>query len=79
MSTLVHGRASTYQRHACRCDECRAAQTAATKAWRATETGRQKLREVASTRAQALEVLRRRHLLEYREIVAAVRAGEVVE
>ena len=29
----VHGRASTYSRHGCRCDECRAAKTAVTSRW----------------------------------------------
>ena len=76
---LVHGRASTYQRQGCRCDECRAAQTAATRAYRSTPKGRQRARELHSEYEQAKAALARRHQSEYRQILAAIRAGEVVE
>lgn len=33
-ASLTHGKASTYQYHGCRCDLCRAAQTAHVRAWR---------------------------------------------
>jgi len=73
-----HGRNSTYCNHGCRCDACRAANSEYRRAWR-RRGGRDLERRVKLERAAALAVLRDRHYAEYREILTAVRAGEVVD
>lgn len=69
---MIHGTASAYQHHGCRCEACRAHQAAAMRSWR--QRGgitRQMARD--RERQRALAILRDRHRDEYEAILADVR------
>ena len=83
---LVHGRTSTYSKRGCRCDECRAANTASMREW-TRRTGHWSKPEVAARRrsqrstpegrAKEREQYRRYYAENRQVLIAAAKAKEV--
>ena len=74
---MKHGLASTYTNYRCRCDECRRAQTLATRRYRKSNPQiMERTRARVRAEGRAFRELRRRHALEWSEIFLAEIAKE---
>lgn len=77
MADLVHGKASTYRHHGCRCDACRAANTAHARQYRKANparAARASTRQSASAQLAARYV-RKHHPKVWRDIQREVDAS----
>lgn len=69
-AAVIHNRSAYLS--GCRCSVCREANTAYIRQYRSTGRGRALTRNAQARRLAALTELRRRHVAEYREILASI-------